>query len=78
MDFDPFRAGPHELGVRRVPDVLHVDDRVAGLAEALQHLTSGLGRGLRLHQRIGATREVVALDVDDEERPGVGHRPRAY
>src|SRR5262249_35348552 len=57
--------------------MLHVDDRVAGLAKRVQHPASRRGSGLRRDQRIRAAREVVPLDVDDQQSPRARHVPEA-
>lgn len=69
MDLHPVGAGSHELGVRRVPDVFDVDHRLAGFPKGIEDAAGGGSRSLRLDQRIGPAGEVVALDVDDQERP---------
>ena len=74
VDLDAVGAGLHEGRVRRVPDVLDVDDGRACRPERVEHLPGGLGRGLRLDQRVGPAGKVVALDVDDHKASGHGLR----
>ena len=68
VDLDAGGSRAHEGGIRGVPDVLHVDDGVAGRAERRQQFGSALRRGLGLDERERPTREVVVLDVDDEQQ----------
>ncbi len=44
------------------------DDPIVGRPERVEHSTCGLGCLLWTDEREGPAREVVELDVDDEER----------
>src|SRR6185295_9963976 len=72
VDLDALRARPHEGRLLLVPDVAHVEDGIAGRAEAREEPGSGRGRSLRALEGMGPAREVVLLDVDDDEAAGHG------
>ena len=75
VDLDTVRAGPHERRVGRVPDVLDVKQRLAARPERLEQPLRVRGRRLRADERVRPAREVVVLDVDDDE--GARHQKRA-
>src|SRR4029077_9159468 len=67
VDLDAARAGRHERRVGGVPDVLHVHQQLAALAEEGEKPGGLCGRRLRPLERIRAAGEVVVLNVDDHE-----------
>ncbi len=83
VDLDAVGPGPHEGRLLLVPDVADVEDGVAGRPEVRQKPRCRRRRGLGPLERVGAAREVVLLDVDDDEaarhgesKPGQTNRAR--
>ena len=78
MNLNTVSAWPHERRLGLVPHVLEMDHRVALTAKVVQDFAGARGRALRPHEWKGSAREVVALDVDNQQGRQNRSSPSAF